>query len=106
MANQQTNTIQTSDKSDKIEIYIAEIRQLQYIIGNSHYMINSLAHQPELQEMHAQETMPLIDDYNYLVLALKELLKDQFEWEHEMGLPTSLRYWKLYYELDTEDLYY
>lgn len=106
MAQQQTDTVTSIDKSDKIEIYITEIRQLQYILQNSHYMINSLAHIPDLQDIHVQETMPLIDDYNWLITELKELLKDQFEWEAEMGLPTSLRYWRLYYELDKEDLFY
>lgn len=102
----QISTIGLRDNTDKIERYVTELRQLQYIIGNSHYMINSLAHAPELQDLHAEETMPLIGDYNYMIAALKELLKDQFEWDHERGKPINMRYWKLYYELDTEDLFY
>lgn len=102
----QISTIELKDNTDKIERYLTELRQLQYIIGNSHYMINSLAHMPELQEIHAEETMPLIDDYNYMIRLVKELLKDQFEWDHEQGKPINMRYWKLYYELDTEDLFY
>lgn len=106
MANRQSNEIDLRDRSGIIEQYVMELRQLQYIIQNCHYIINSLVKRPDLQEMHAQETMPLIDDYNNLITALREILIDHFEWEHANDKPKNFSFWKLYYELDKEDLFY
>lgn len=94
------------DQSNNIERFVMEIRQLQYIINNCHFMLNSLHKNPELQEVHAQETLPLIHDYNKLVVELKDILEDHFEWEHENNKPRNFTYWRLYYELEKEDLYY
>lgn len=94
------------DQTEVIDAYLIEINQLQDTIRNCHFIVKSLANNPELQQIHAEETLPLIEVYNRLITDLKETLLDHFEWEEQEREPKTFRYWKLYYELEKEELFY
>lgn len=104
--NETTDSLRFVNQTNTINFYLSEIKQLQELIQNCHFVIHSLKDNVELQRIYADETLPLIDTYNKLVEDLRDILLDHFEWEDQENEPRNFSYWKLYYELDKEELFY
>lgn len=79
----------------RIDAILVELRQLQIIIANCDKIINMVKGH-DLQTIYAQETLPLIDDYNFLLKELSELLEEYFKWERDNKKPSSFKYHKLH----------
>lgn len=104
--NEMTDSLKFNDQTNVIAFYLDEIGQLQAIIQNCYFVVESLKDNPELQKVYAEETLPLVDTYNRLVADLRDILLDHFEWEEQENQPRNFGYWKLYYELEKEELFY